>query len=1055
MSEELKIVVEQDEATVVARYNHRERDNSGYQSEAQLEKALIEQLCRQGYGYPEIHSEEELIDNLKAQLELLNNITFSSAEWKRLFEGDIANEARTIEEKTEIIQKEHIRSLLMDDGTSKNIYLIDKRNIHNNRLQVINQYVPNGGTYKNRYDVTILVNGLPLVHIELKRRGVSIKEAFNQTVRYQKESFWAGNALYDYAQIFIISNGTQTKYYSNTTRFAKINEERKAKQIRVKSESNSFEFTSYWSDQDNNVITELEDFAETFLAKRTLLNILTRYCVFTADKVLLAMRPYQIAATEKILLRIRTALLNRWQGTTKAGGYIWHTTGSGKTLTSFKTAQLATELEGIEKVLFVVDRQDLDYQTMNEYDNFEPGCANGNSNSNILRRQLNDPESKIIITTIQKLTNVLKGKEEISVIDKNIVLIFDECHRSQFGDMHKLIVKRFKKYLMFGFTGTPIFARNANVRTDGDMKTTAEVFGGELDNQNNNTRALHTYTIVNAIQDHNVLKFKVDYINTIKAKKKIENEEVWGIETEKALMADERIEKVSSRILKDFDLKTKRTENYPLSRLVNVREVVRRGRNAEQQKSRVNVRGFNAILACDSVKMAIKYYLELKRQIEERGLDYKIATIFTFNPNEAEDENGFISEDPEAFDQMDNTAKEVLELAMADYNRMFSTSYSLKSNDGFRNYYKDVSLRMKNREIDLLIVMGMFLTGFDAKCLNTLFVDKPLKMHGLLQAFSRTNRILNAVKDCGNIVCFRNLTKRTDDCFELFGDKDAGGIIKMRTWKDYYFGYDEKGKHYEGYVEIVTELKERFPVGRLSQITDIEEKKEFVRLYGNYLRAFNLLTAFDEFNSEDIDELNTVRIIKVGEKQDYTSWYYDIYEEVKQEKERGEKVDIEDDLEFEIELVRQVQIDITYILLLVQKYHDSNCKDKEILIEIDKGISSSPDMRNKKDLIEQFVSRMTAEKGKDVFEEWQKYVEEQKERELNEIITKERLKPEETKAFMENAFKSEMIAETGTEIVKLMPPMPLFGKGGAKARAEKKSNVIARLKGFLEKYLNI
>jgi len=1046
MSSEFKIVIEQEESTVIAHYEHSGRDNTGYQSEAQLEKALIEQLCRQGYDYPDIHTEEQLINNLRKQLETLNNITFSNAEWKRLFDNDIANETYTVERKTEIIQKDHIRLLTLDDGTTKNIYLIDKRNIHNNHLQVINQYVPEGSAFKNRYDVTILVNGLPLVHIELKRRGVSIKEAFNQINRYQRESMWSGSGLFEYAQIFVISNGTQTKYYSNTTRYAKYKESDSQKLTKVKRESNSFEFTSYWSDEQNNIITELEEFAETFLAKGTLLRILTRYCVFTVDKVLLAMRPYQIAATEKILLRIKTALNNKWQGSIRGGGYIWHTTGSGKTLTSFKTAQLATGIEGVNKVLFVVDRQDLDYQTMLEYDHFEPGCANSNSNTKILINQLNDDECSIIITTIQKLTNALKSNEKIKVLDQNIVLIFDECHRSQFGDMHNLIVKRFKRYMMFGFTGTPIFAANANPRTDGPLSTTKQVFGDQL----------HTYTIVDAIRDHNVLKFKVDYINTIKAKHDIENQDVWGIETEKALRAPIRIEEVSKRILHDFNIKTKRSESYSISRLMNVSEVIKKGKKAEEERNKVFTKGFNAMLACESVKMAILYYKELKRQIEEQHLGLKIATIFTFNPNEAEDENGFITEDPEAIAQMDASSKEALESAIQDYNKMFDTRYSLTNSDGFRNYYKDVSLRMKNKEIDLLVVMGMFLTGFDAKCLNTLFVDKPLKMHGLLQAFSRTNRILNSVKDCGNIICFRNLAKRTDDCFELFGDKDAAGIIKMRSWRDYYYGFDEKGKHQQGYSEIALALKDKFPVENLSKITSDAEKKDFIRMYGNYLRAFNLLLAFDEFNSEDIDELNRVRIIKVGEKQDYTSWYVDIYEEMrKQIQPGGDKVDIEDDLEFEIELVKQVQIDITYILILVQKYHDSHCKDKEILIEIDKGIASSPDMRNKRELIERFVESMDASGSFDVYEEWRKYVDEQKERELNEIIETEKLKPEATREFMENAFRSEAIEETGTEVVKLLPPMPLFGGGGAKARAVKKKTVIEKLKEFLEKYLNI
>lgn len=1055
MTENYNIIVEQEHTTVVAKYTPQERDNSAYQSEAQLEKALIKQLREQGYGNPKIKDEEGLIKNLREQLERLNEFVFSDSEWKRFFEGNIANETFDIEKKTTIIQHEHIQNFLLDDGTSKNIKLLDKHNVHNNSLQVINQYVPEGGAHSNRYDVTILVNGLPLVHIELKKRGGSIREAFNQINRYQRESFWAGKGLFEYAQIFIISNGTQTKYYSNTTRFAKEQEAEKQKKLRKKIESNSFEFTSFWSDEENNIITDLTDFTATFLSKQTLLNILTRYCVFTVDRNLLVMRPYQIAATEKILLRIQTAIYNKWQGSTRAGGYIWHTTGSGKTLTSFKTAQLAQRIEGVDKVLFIVDRQDLDYQTMREYDNFEEGSANSNTNSNILLKQLNDPSARIIITTIQKLSGLVKNKSaEIKVLNDNIVMIFDECHRSQFGTMHQLIVKKFKKYMIFGFTGTPIFAVNAG--NGAGYTTTAQVFGGELDEKGNHTRALHTYTIVNAINDKNVLKFKVDYVRTVKAKKDIEEEDVWGIDQKKALMADERIEKNVAYILKNFDLKTKRSESYGMSRLLNVTEVVKKGGKAEEKKGRVNVKGFNSILAADSVPMAIKYYDEFKKQIAENNLDLKIATIFTFAANEAENEEamGMIEEDPTAVETMDASSKDALQRAIDDYNGMFGTHYDV-SGDKFQNYYKELSQRMKNKEIDLVIVVGMFLTGFDAKTLNTLWVDKNLKMHGLLQAYSRTNRILNAVKDCGNIVCFRNLEKQTNECFQLFGDKDAGGIILMRPFADYYNGYtDTDGKYHPGYKDIALAIKEKYPVEKLPYIILEEEKKDFVRLFGQYLKAYNLLTAFDEFNPDSIEEMNKVRIIKEGEKQDYLSWYYDLYEEFRGGgKGSGEKADIEDDLEFEIELVKQVQIDITYILMLVQKYHDSNCQDKEIVIRIGKEISSSPDMRNKKELIERFIERITPEGNADVYANWQAYIEEQKNADLEEIIRQENLKAAEAREFMDRAFTDGFVNENGTAITKILPPMPVFG--GGNKRAEKKNRVLELLKEYLNKYLNV
>ena len=1057
MVETYNIIAEQAESTVMAHYEVQPREAEAYQSEAALEAKLIKQLVAQGYESPKITDEPTLVSNLRAQLERLNNYQFSDAEWKRFLDTKIANDQMRIEDKTELIQKDDtVVDFKRDNGEPKNIKLIDKRNLGNNRLQVIHQYVPSGGTAKNRYDVTILVNGLPMVHIELKRRGGTLREAFNQIDRYQRESFWAGKALFEYVQIFVISNGTQTKYYSNTTRLSREKETERQKGQGRRVESNSFEFTSYWSDAENNIISDLEDFTQTFLRKQTLLNVLTKYCVFTVDKNLMAMRPYQIAATERILLRIDTAIKNRWQGTTKAGGYIWHTTGSGKTLTSFKTAQLAARMEEVKKVLFVVDRQDLDYQTMKEYDNFEKDCANSNSNSTILERQLNDKTARIIITTIQKLTIVLKKNKGMEVLKDNVVLIFDECHRSQFGDMHKLVTKSFKKYMMFGFTGTPIFAQNANKYGKGDYQTTAQVFGGEIDSKGQHTRPLHTYTIVDAIRDKNVLKFHVDYIRTMKEKEGVGDEKVSSIDEKKSIMSDTRIGLVTNYILTHYDQKTKHNDQgYKLTKLLNVEEVIKHGKDAEEKKEKVATKGFNSIFAVESVEMAKKYYLALKKMMAEPGRrKLRIATIFTYEANEAStDVTGLPDEDPAGVEQLDRTSKEFLHnVAIYDYNEMFKTSYDISS-DKFQNYYKDISLRMKNKEIDLLIVVGMFLTGFDAKSLNTLWVDKNLRMHGLLQAYSRTNRILNSVKNCGNIVCFRNLDEATNECFALFGNRDATGLVFMRSFKDYYEGYDdEKGKHQAGYKEIVMALIEKFPVATLWQITDEEQKKEFIRLFGNYLKAHNLLISFDEFCPDDLEKLNEIRIMKEGERQDYLSWYNDLYDEFRRNQKHGEKVDVEADIEFEIELVKQVQIDIAYILALVEQYKASQCQDREIVLRISKSITSSPDLRNKKDLIERFIERMTPESG-DVHDEWEKYLDEEKSRQIGEIIDGEKLKPNETKEFIDRCFKDGYVEENGTAITKILPPMPLFG--GGNKRQETKLRVIEKIKEFFDRFTNI
>lgn len=1067
MAEIYNIIAEQDNCTVVAKYEPTQRNGNAYQSEAELEQWLITQLQHQGYNHPTIHNEQELMQNLRQQLGEVNGIVFSDKEWKAMLK-EIASDTLSLEDKAEMIQRDNTAiSIERDNGTNINVHLLHKDNVFKNHLQVINQYVPEGGTHANRYDVTILVNGLPLVHIELKRRGVSIKEAFNQINRYARESFWAGAGMFDYIQLFIISNGTETKYYSNTTRYAREQEADKQKGKKKKAQSNSFEFTSYWSDAENHIICALEDFAKTFLTKRTLLNILTRYCVFNTDKELLVMRPYQIAATERILRRIDTALKNHWQGTRKAGGYIWHTTGSGKTLTSFKTAQLASKIEEIYKVVFIVDRQDLDYQTMKEYDKFCPNCANGNANSGILLKQLRSTDpSKIIITTIQKMASLLKKKQiEPEVLNKNFVFIFDECHRSQFGEMQKRIKRNFSKYIMFGFTGTPILTANAtNVK--GEMMTTAEVFGGEPDDKGQHTKALHTYTIINAINDKNVLKFKVEY--------HAQRAEVNGEKVENTHYLDhDRIATNVSYLLSHFDEKTKRSSLWTASVLTNVDDAVRNFKKkkedrVEEIKAKVATTGFNSILACDSVPMAIEYYKELERQMGKPGArQLRIATIFTTSANEAEnDEMGTIEEDPEGIKTLDTTSKDFLEECIKKYNQLFATSYDTSA-DKFQNYYKDLSLRMKNKDIDLLIVVGMFLTGFDAKCLNTLWVDKSLKMQGLLQAYSRTNRILNAVKDCGNIVCFRNLEEATNRSFGLFGDAQANAksIILMRTFEEYYNGYEEQGKHYRGYKELAEAMLHDYPLSQLGPSTPFSEKVGFVRLYGELMKVTNILVSFDQFNPEPPEERNAIRIIPTGKLQDYQSWYLNFRDLIKAEAKGdgdgkgggkggdGEASSETDGLEFEMELIAQADIDIPYILALVKQYHDSNCEDQEMMLNITRSVTSSPRLRDKKDLIDGYIRALKPGHDVDVYEKWQEYVGEQREKELSTIISDENLKAEKAREFVGKSLKDGYVEESGMGITSILPPMPVFGAGNK--REQKKKSVIKKIKRFVERFVDL
>ena len=997
------------ESTVVTEYVKEDMPVYTYQSEADLEREFIKNLQNQGYEYLIIHNEKELIVNLKDKLEKLNNIIFSENEWERFFKEKIANKNESIVEKTRTIQEDYIKNFTRDNGTLVNISLIDKKNIHNNFLQVINQYEEEEGTHNTRYDVSILVNGLPLIHIELKRRGVAIREAFNQINRYQRDSFWAGSGLFEYVQIFVISNGTNTKYYSNTTRARHI-KEMSFNRRKVKKSSNSFEFTSYWADANNKAITDLVDFTKTFFAKHTILNILTKYCIFDTSDTLLVMRPYQISATERILSKIQLANNYKWVGKIDAGGYIWHTTGSGKTLTSFKTAQLASQLDYIDKVLFVVDRKDLDSQTQKEYDRFSKGSANGNTSTKILKAQLEDKyenKSKIIITTIQKLGHFIKQNKNHEVFRKNIVLIFDECHRSQFGELHLAIAKTFKNYFMFGFTGTPIFPKNSNGSSKTLFKTTEQTFGDKL----------HTYTIVNAINDGNVLPFRIDYINTIKEKENIQDKKVNAIDIEKAMSDPIRIREVVSYIIEHFEQKTMRNKHYEVK---------------EQRLS-----GFNSIFAVSSIPVAKKYYLEFKKQLEEKNKNLTIATIFSYSANEEENTDNL---DDESFDteNLDLGSREFLEEAISDYNKKFGTNFDTSS-DGFQLYYEDLSKRTKNKEIDILIVVNMFLTGFDATTLNTLWVDKNLRMHGLIQAFSRTNRILNSIKTFGNIICFRDLQKETDDAIALFGNKEAGGIVLLKTYEEYYNGYeDDKGREKEGYSQLIEELQNKFPIGE--QIIGEQNKKEFIMLFGNILKLKNILSAFDKFAGNEI--------LSEREYQDYQSIYIDLYQERKPKD--TDKESINDDIIFEIELIKQVEINIDYILMKVAEYYKSNKKDKEILIDIKKAINSSIELRSKKELIEGFIDRVNS--SKNVTDDFKKFVREEKEKDLEKVIEEEKLKPEETKKFIDNSLREGTLKTTGTDIDKLLPPVSRFGGGN---RAEKKLGVIEKLKVFFDKYLGL
>lgn len=1032
------ILLSSNESTVVNRYESNQKRSGDYQTEADLEKEFIKILSSQGYEYaPHITSTEKMISNLRAQLEKLNKIQFTDSEWKNFYENCIVKSSDGIKEKSKKIQTDHIQVLNRDDGSTKNISLIDKNNIHNNFLQVINQYKEDNGIHKNRYDVTILINGIPIVHIELKRRGVKLKEAFNQINRYQRESFWV-SGLYEYIQIFVISNGTSTKYYSNTTRSNSISEKQNSKKNKNKT-SNSFEFTSYWADANNERISDLVDFAKTFFARHSLLNVLTKYCIFTTQNKLIVMRPYQIIATERIINKIQIANNYKKMGTIDGGGYVWHTTGSGKTLTSFKTTQLVSKLDYIDKVLFVVDRKDLDHQTLAEYQKFEQGSADGSKDTKTLKRQLEDKDRnsgykkcKVIITTIQKLSRFIKSNPNHPVFNKNVVMIFDECHRTQFGEMHKAITKNFKKYYIFGFTGTPIFSENST-SSKNEVTTTSGIFGERL----------HTYTIKDAIRDENVLPFKVDYVKTIIRKNEIDEEEVGGKIPEKFYLLPERISGVTKYILEHFNQKTKR---------VNLDKSINNSKNSlpnlVNDKNRKN--GFNSIFAVSSIDAAKLYYTEFKKQMsEDPSKKLKIATIYSFGVNDdsnsPEDHGNFDYENSDTVSGLTMASRDFLDMAIKDYNEEFGTSFDT-SDEKFPNYYKDLCSKIKSMDIDLVIVVNMFLTGFDATTLNTLWVDKNLKMHGLIQAFSRTNRILNSVKTFGNIVCFRDLQEETDEAIKLFADKNNKDIVFLKTYEEYFNGfYDENGKYHKGYQELIEELQEKFKLGEV--ISSENDQREFISLFGDILKVKNILSSFDEFEEDEL--------IKQIDFQDYTGMYNDLHEKMRvpEDNDKNDK-DVYDDIVFEMELVKQIEVNFDYILYLLEEFKNYNFDNDKSDI-INKIVKSSPDLRNKKELIFEFMEVFMNEENKnlDIVDEWKKFVFQKLQEDIQEISSRENLNEPKFRKYIRDMFTYGEIETDGPEIGEFIPQTSRFRRDSLREKRIK--DAISNIENLFKKYSGV
>lgn len=1079
MCKTLDMVAEMPCYTVVNAYEKVSDDTGGvYEDEKTMELRFIRTLYEQGYEYLKgLKTEKDFKTNLRKQIEKLNREVlrggvFTDGEWARFYGEVLAKKSDGIEEKTAKFQEERRFSFVFDDGRTDNIKIFDDKNINNNSLQVINQYRENKATIGKqvRYDVTVLVNGLPIVHVELKRRGVAIKEAFNQINRYSRDGFWGGDALFDWVQIFVISNGTHTKYYANTTRRGKVNEASKAAAAGSQSHtSETFEFTSYWSDATNEPIKDIRDFARTFFAQNVLKNLLAKYCVFTVDRCLMVMRPYQIAATERTLEKVRYAAGKKSiLGTRDAGGYIWHSTGSGKTLTSFKTAQLASKLPYVDKVLFVVDRQDLDDQTQREYDKFQKGCVAGTANTKALMAQLSDEvkseKSKIVITTIQKLSIFINenppGSRHSGVYDKHVVIIFDECHRTQFGLMHHNIVKRFKKYQIFGFTGTPRIegANEAQSLLPDGATTTEQVFGDRL----------HSYTMADAIRDNNVLPFHIETIGWAKPPEEDESEKdvserLPDSPEEMSLTpaGEDRIRKIVSYILSHYAAKTLQTRTY--------QHKIEMGKGQSEKKV---VNGFNSILAVNFIEDAKFYYTEFKRQIKElpdghpcKGL--KIATIFTAAANEEEKDSGVVDGEGEVT-ALDVTSKEFLEAAMADYNHLFpaqgATGFTAKDGDTFHNYYIDISTRMKNRELDLLIVVNMFLTGFDAKTLNTLWLDKNLKHHGLIQAFSRTNRILNSVKVCGNIICFRDLERETNEAIALFSDKDKPGdseIIRIKTFEDYYTtGYNNyKGEHVKSYTELVEELTTKFPPDK--EIVGEDAKAEFVELFGEAVKAQNILRIFDEYADDP-----SKQILSDLEMQDYKSKYLDIRDEMqkKAEVECGDGEVIEDGsgcddneepsgdemkdgeaehlsqapIVFELELLRQFDVDFDYILMLIGAYHEAGAEERQsILDKIVRTIRASDTLRPKMDLIMEFIEKY------DDSSKWQAFIQWRLDEDIKSMAVGLGINAEATKDLLVNAFSMGRLVTAGPDFDKILPPMPLFMSEDSAVEAERKRNEAA------------
>lgn len=1004
-------------------------DRQSYQSESDLEREFIQDLVNQGYEYvPGLNNPDAMLTNVREQLHALNNVQFTDGEWLRFVETYLDNPSDSILDKTHKIHDDYIYDFVFDDGRIQNIYLVDKKNIARNKVQVIKQFQQTG-SYANRYDVTILVNGLPLVQIELKKRGVAIREAFNQVHRYSKESFNSEHSLYKYLQLFVISNGTDSRYFANTIQRSK----------------NSFDFTMNWADAKNNLIKDLKDFTSTFFQKNTLLNVLLHYSVFDVSNTLLVMRPYQIAATERILWKINSSYEAKNWSKSESGGYIWHTTGSGKTLTSFKAARRATELAFIDKVFFVVDRKDLDYQTMKEYQRFSPDSVNGSDSTAGLKRNLDKDDNKIIVTTIQKLNNLMKSESDLPIYNKQVVFIFDECHRSQFGEAQKNLKKKFKKFYQFGFTGTPIFPQNAL-----GAETTAGVFGCEL----------HSYVITDAIRDEKVLKFKVDY-NDVRPKFKTfetepDEKKLNTAENKQALLHPERIQEISQYILNNFRQKTHRLQ--------------------------ANSKGFNAMFAVSSVDAAKLYYESLNKLQEHNDKPLKIATIFSFAANEEQDAVGDIPDESFDVSAMNSSAKEFLSAAIKDYNDFFKTNFSVESN-GFQNYYRDLAKRVKAKEIDLLIVVGMFLTGFDAPALNTLFIDKNLRYHGLIQAYSRTNRIYNATKTFGNIVTFRDLEQATVDAITLFGDKNTKNVVLEKSYKEYMEGFTDvvTGEARRGFVDVVTELEQRFP--NPDEIVLEKDKKDFVKLFGEYLRVENVLQNYDEFASlkalqgvdmsdaeaveafkaqhylddDKLAALQTIRIPAERKIQDYRSAYNDIRDWLRREKSANDedKSTIDwDDVVFEVDLLKSQEINLDYILELIFEHSKKNKSKAGLIGEVRRLIRASLGNRAKETLIVDFISQTDLDKINDkasIIEAFFTFAQIKQQREAQELISSESLNEEEAKRYITTSLKREFASDNGTELNAVLPKMsPLNPQ-----YLIKKQSVFQKIAAFVEKFKGV